>query len=252
MIVLLENIKDLLDDELTVTQRGILITALLCRDKKSSVTLAKFKEYVNYRDIQEDLIYLHEVKLIEWSGYKAAIKSRKQTSSLEKVVDIIDFMNSTFGTSYKSTTQATVSAINQRLEEYSVYDIKLVIANRWKEWKDDPEMSQYLAPTTIFRPSKFEKYLQHARLTHKGESILEASKIDLRDGQEITLEISKSFVDSEVYKIELINLNEQGERVRNPVSLSKTGKDIKLSLKILDNSIAHGGYKEFKYIYKTR
>ena len=252
MVVLLESIKDLLDDELSISQRGILITALLCRDSKSSVTLAKFKEYVKYREIQDDLIYLHEVELIQWSGYKQAIKSREQKREDSKVIEIINFMNGTFKTSYKTNNKSTISAITARLEEYSIEDIKLVIANRWKEWKDDADMRQYLAPTTIFRPSKFEKYLQHARLTHIGESLVEANRISLRDNQEITLEISTSLVDSEVYNIELINLNQEGERVRNPIPMTKTGKDIKLSLKMLQSSINNDGFKEFKYIYKTR
>lgn len=31
------------------------------------------------------------------------------------------------------------------------------------QWKGDPAMSKYLCPDTLYRPSKFEKYLQEAK-----------------------------------------------------------------------------------------
>jgi len=37
--------------------------------------------------------------------------------------------------------------------------IKTVIAYMAKEWGDDDMMAKYLTPDTLFRPSKFEKYL---------------------------------------------------------------------------------------------
>ncbi len=42
---------------------------------------------------------------------------------------------------------------------FSVDDIKSVIEHKVGEWKDDPKMSEYLRPSTLFG-NKFESYLQ--------------------------------------------------------------------------------------------
>ena len=50
--------------------------------------------------------------------------------------------------------------IKARLDEgYTVDDFKTVIDKKVKAWKDDPKMSAYLRPETLFRPSHFESYL---------------------------------------------------------------------------------------------
>jgi len=38
-----------------------------------------------------------------------------------------------------------------------------VIAFKVKQWGDDPQMKKYLTPETLFRKSKFQKYLEEAR-----------------------------------------------------------------------------------------
>jgi uncharacterized phage protein (TIGR02220 family) len=249
MEVKISNIKELLNDKISVVQRGLVITAILCKDITPKLTLAKFKTFVNLKEHRDDLIWLQDNHVIEWSGYKAALKSRSEDVVNPVIVEIINFMNQLYGTKYSPESKDTVTKVSARLEKFSVEDIKLVIANRWKEWKDDSVMKKYLHPETIFRQSKFEKYIQDARLTHIGESLLEASKIDLKDKQEITLEISLTLVDSENYNVELVNLNQVGEKVRNSQFLAMKGKDIKSSLKTLQNSIEHNGFKEFKYNY---
>ena len=76
--------------------------------------------------------------------------------------EIIDFFNSKTGKSYKHTTDATQQAVNGRLAEgYTVDDFKKVIDSKVSEWQGT-EHEKYLTPSTLFRPSNFEKYLQNA------------------------------------------------------------------------------------------
>lgn len=42
---------------------------------------------------------------------------------------------------------------------YTVADCKAVIDRKVAEWANDPAFAHYLSPDTLFRPSKFEKYL---------------------------------------------------------------------------------------------
>ena len=73
--------------------------------------------------------------------------------------EILDYLNSKAGTSYRASSKATQRFINARLNEnYTVDDFKKVIDTKVANWKDDPKMSKYLRPQTLFS-NKFEGYL---------------------------------------------------------------------------------------------
>ena len=79
------------------------------------------------------------------------------------IVSVVDFLNETCGTSYKAKSKATQGHIRQRIKEgYTEEDFQDVIRFKASQWKDDPKMSEYLRPNTLFS-GKFESYLQNAR-----------------------------------------------------------------------------------------
>lgn len=79
---------------------------------------------------------------------------------------IIDYLNSVLGTHYKATTKANASKIKARLAEgHTVDDFKTVIDKKAKQWRNDPEMSPYLRPETLFAASHFESYLNEIEKT---------------------------------------------------------------------------------------
>lgn len=72
--------------------------------------------------------------------------------------EVIDFLNQVAGTSYKHS-ETSRKPIRARLNDgFTVEDCKRVICNRWKAWRGT-EWQQYMRPDTLFRPSKFEGYL---------------------------------------------------------------------------------------------
>jgi len=74
--------------------------------------------------------------------------------------EVIDYLNLKVGTSYRSSTPKTKSLISARLNDgFCLNDFKRVIDVKVAEWKDDPEMSKFLRPETLFG-TKFESYLQ--------------------------------------------------------------------------------------------
>ena len=76
--------------------------------------------------------------------------------------EIIAYLNEKTGSSFKATTEATKKLISARLTEgYTVEDFKKVIDNRVANWTGT-EYEQYLQPSTLFAPTKFEKYLNFA------------------------------------------------------------------------------------------
>lgn len=93
--------------------------------------------------------------------------------------DILNFMNETFGTSYRAKGQANQKLIRGRWNEgFSLVDFKLVIADRFIVWHNDQKMSQYLRPSTVFGASKFEGYLEQARKRKDIRAELAAAKQD--------------------------------------------------------------------------
>lgn len=73
--------------------------------------------------------------------------------------EIISYLNSVCGTSYKSSSKATRAHINARWREgFRLEDFKRVIDKKAAEWLHDPKMAKYLRPETLFG-TKFESYL---------------------------------------------------------------------------------------------
>lgn len=232
------NIKkpsDLLQEDLTITERGILITILLSRGEDPSFTLFKTKKKLDFRAHKDKLISLHERGFIEWSGYAYAKSTAKRKEAGPQITSILSFMNNLYRRKF-GPTENRVILIEALLKKYTEEEIKKVIANRYSVWKDDAVMIVHLVPETVFRMSKFTKYLDAVKHTREGESFLNASQIDLKEGQEITYDISQSFIDTEVYTFKSYNLNSTGRKMGIGITEKRYGKDIKKLLNVQKNS----------------
>lgn len=246
----LQELTAILSNDLTLQQRGVLVTLLLVKESDPELSGAKFKAKVKLtKAVKEDLIYLHKKGFIDVSEIEKLEESVKDSVS-PMVNKIIDFMNATWGSSYKATTKSTVSTISARLAEYSVEEIKLVISNRYKEWKGT-EMEKYLTPGTVFRPSKFEKYLQEANRTKIGMSIVEADKFNIKKGDVITIDNINQLTDSEVYVIRCCSVDPVSGKLKNIGSRTEglKGVNVKKNIELLEASKARGFEPEFGYLY---
>ena len=88
---------------------------------------------------------------------------KKSDDNAEKIAEIVEYLNSVCGTNYRATSAQTQKNINGRLGEgFTVDDFKLVIDSKAREWKGT-DMEQYLRPDTLFRPTKFESYVNYAK-----------------------------------------------------------------------------------------
>jgi len=251
MKIRLSELKELLREDLTLSERGLFLTILLLRDNDPKLTLAKVKAKVSFKNARLELIHLHELKYIEWSGYKTAKRLEENKKLNPDVITAIEFMNALYKRNFDYKATSTTTGLLQRLKENSLEDIKKVISNRYLVWKDDPVMNIHLNPTTIFRLSKFTKYLEEAKRTRKGEAIIRADAISLRNGQEITAEIAATFIEDEVYNIKTHKVDSRGKISGIGLVGKRYGKDIKKTLMIRDRQVEYGGEKEFIYTYQA-
>lgn len=90
-------------------------------------------------------------------------KKAKETKADTDATEVIDYLNAKTGSSYRATTEANIKPIRARLNDgFSVEDCKKVIDIKAGQWLNT-EQSKYLRPETLFRPSKFEGYLNECR-----------------------------------------------------------------------------------------
>lgn len=101
--------------------------------------------------------------------YKPNVNQLVPPINTPQVAEIVGHLNERLGTCYSPKTAQTAKLISGRLSEgYSVKDLEDVIDSKADEWEHDPKMSKYLTPSTLFRPSNFEKYLNSMRATGGG------------------------------------------------------------------------------------
>lgn len=250
MILLFKNLKEILDEELSVSQIGIIVTLALCGEKIPAFTEAKFKLFVDYKKHKKDLVYLHENGFIKWSKYNYYKKKIEQDNSKIKneIYEAIKFMNDLYNRNFDHESKSC-NNLKARLKEYSMDDIKLVIANRYEEWKGDNVMVKNLNPITIFRAGLFSKYLEEAQRTSVGKGIMNVSKLGLQEGDEITHSLSRKFIDTDIYTFKTFQTSSNGERKGNGKTESNTGRAIKILLNVQNNLIKNGNEKEFIYIF---
>lgn len=248
MKILLHDIKNLLDEKLTMSQRGLMVTILLLKDPDPKITLAKVKAKVKMSEVKEDLMTLHKAGYIKWSGYNNAIKALDKKKSNPDVEEVILFMNELYGRKFSPTSEQATKALRERLKEYDKEAIKEVVANRWMVWKDDSVMEKHLNPQTIFRPSKFEKYFEEVSRTREGASLVNAKRIDLKEGQQITYELAQQLIDDDVYGIKTYSITGGKRSVTGSVQ-KLYGANLKQLLKIQNNRLKRGDQEEFHYLY---
>ena len=91
-------------------------------------------------------------------------------TNIDTIKEIIDYLNIKTGSRYQYNNKNTVSSINQRLEEgFTLDDFKNVIDKKCDEWLGT-EYEKFLRPSTLFRPSKFEGYVNQ-KVTNKDNNM---------------------------------------------------------------------------------
>lgn len=90
-------------------------------------------------------------------------KTKKDDQNEKDIQAIVDYLNEKTQSKYSAKTNETRKSITARLKDgYTVDDFKAVIDSKVKEWFNDADMRKYLRPSTLFRPSNFESYLNEA------------------------------------------------------------------------------------------
>lgn len=86
-------------------------------------------------------------------------KIEKSSANAPFIREVLDYLNTKLGTKYQAKSGKTKTLISTRIKEgYTVKDFITVIDKKYLEWHNDPGMSKFLRPETLFG-NKFESYL---------------------------------------------------------------------------------------------
>lgn len=93
-------------------------------------------------------------------------ENKNKDKEINIIKDIITYLNNKLGTKYRYTTKDIQSHIRARLKEGFEYeDFIVVIDKKYDKWYNDPKMSDYLRPQTLFG-TKFQSYLNEKGATN--------------------------------------------------------------------------------------
>ena len=189
-------------EPLVVRNSHLSITSNTITSKQANSNLAN-KQNTRKKNIQEKRIYngkicsdakneplTNESDLAKTSTgnglelIREKITSKKGAAADQAVETVISHLNELAGTHYRPTKADTIKVITARLKEgYSVDDLKLVVSYKSDEWMGT-DMQKYLRPETLFRPSKFEGYLNAA--TSGAPARKRASNADTSSGKKVS------------------------------------------------------------------
>lgn len=107
--------------------------------------------------MQQSLINNININKLE-DNIEYNLEEKEKIKKEKDISEIINFLNQTIGTNYKTTTKKTIDLINARFKDgFKLEDFKKVISKKAKDWLGT-EYEKYLRPETLFG-SKFENYL---------------------------------------------------------------------------------------------
>lgn len=90
------------------------------------------------------------------------VKPQEVTNPKDEIQIVIDYLNEKTNSKYLATSSVAQKDVKARIKEYSVEDCKYVIDVKCKEWLGT-NMEKFLRPSTLFRKSKFEEYVNEKR-----------------------------------------------------------------------------------------
>lgn len=98
-------------------------------------------------------------------------KEKKGAIPSGDILLVISKINELGGKNYSPDSDIVKKGLVSRLRAgASAEDCLLVVTDRYQRWKDKPDMMEHFNPETLFRPTKFEKYLNEAKARRDTEA----------------------------------------------------------------------------------
>jgi len=155
---------------------------IISSDKFNRFNTDRSKWYrIDYEKVNQLLfteIYTQE-ELFPEENNSPEKKTKSNSDHSNEIANIIHYLNEKAKKNFNDHSKTNIRLIKAILKEgYTIEDCYLVIDEQVRNWKNDPQMNKYLRPITLFRPGKFESYLNDA-LTRQQENDLDFEPVVL-------------------------------------------------------------------------
>lgn len=117
---------------------------------------------MTYVRIVNYIFQLHKLNTKSFNGENMAKKlniDRDLEYEISSYKEVIKYLNLKAGKKFRLIENNLILIRRLFANGFTKEDCFKVIDNRVGYWKEDVKMNQYLRPVTLFRPSKFEGYL---------------------------------------------------------------------------------------------
>lgn len=94
-------------------------------------------------------------------------KLNKETHNKSEANEVIDYFVSVTGRKVRKTDSNYRLILPRFKEGYTVEDMKHIIDGKYKQWKCDEKMKQYIRPSTLFAASHMDAYINDYEETKK-------------------------------------------------------------------------------------
>lgn len=112
----------------------------------------------NVSNVNQSSKQYAEAEAITTLSGKPDISLDKKNNFQKEAKETLLFLNEKTGKNYQPV-KANIELIIARLQEgYTVVQLRQVVAKKFREWKSDEKMAQYLRPKTLFNRSNFANY----------------------------------------------------------------------------------------------
>ncbi|MGL4792438.1 MAG: conserved phage C-terminal domain-containing protein [Aeromonas jandaei] len=123
----------------------------------ANITLEDFE--ILLRKIVREEIEAHEIRKNEMKKNDKKVVKEVNNLMLDSAKIIVEYLNERCGSKFNYKSVGHNKPIIARLNQgYTIDDLKRVIDIKSKEWLGS-EMAKYLIPSTLFRESKIDGYL---------------------------------------------------------------------------------------------
>ena len=214
-------------------------------------TYKKFDSDIELYESLSDGQQVIQVEPIEVQQHKqeAKVDSTKIDVLKQQSHEALQYLNETFGTKVSHKTWG--DKIITRLKSSSLMEFKLVVMNRYLEWKDDSFMRKHMNISVILRKGNYDKYLDHENQYRTARAYFINAREQSQEVTNQSINVYKRYDDSYyanpipsikvVDKIELSNNNQ--DKVQQVLHLmsSTYGRtfDSKSDITITSNILEH-------------
>lgn len=148
--------QDTQKSELLETQNITVLETQILSTNKNKINKIKRKNNKKKEKKESEAYTSHQFCN---SSKNILTKEKEKTINSVVIREIIEYLNEKAERKYRSENKQTISLIQARLnEKYTLQDFQNVIDYKSDEWKDNPKMTLYLRPKTLFG-NNFEGYL---------------------------------------------------------------------------------------------